>query len=268
MRIDAKIEYYEPYLPTKRHRIPRYRKVVEDILIELPKIKKTDAVLAFIVEDYCSYLDENGKNKYGIVPFEYYAYQDKLYERKKDMRGALDKGNFEIERLVDTISDYGVHRIWCSNEKDHTREYVLKYLCEFVGRFLIIDGNVYERVGEPRYVVMTFGLGHNHGGSAISIHGHYNENISKDRYFNALQRNEAFACLDEIAARRGDTESVGKGRELNIHVMMPKLVHCNPQEEHGKGNSLINDMESLIQGSNSSMEAGILVVASMGKIKK
>ncbi len=67
MRIDAKIEYYEPYLPTKRHRIPRYRKVVEDILIELPEIKKTDAVLAFIVEDYCSYLDENGKNKYGIM---------------------------------------------------------------------------------------------------------------------------------------------------------------------------------------------------------
>lgn len=42
---------------------------------------------------------------------------------------------------------------------------------------------------------------------------------------------------------------------------MPELVRCNPEQDHGDGNELLKTFESVIEGSDSSGEAGLLCMA-------
>ena len=45
-----------------------------------------------------------------------------------------------------------------------------------------------------------------------------------------------------------------------IEVLMPEMVHRNPQIDHGEGDSFLNSLESMISGTDSSTEAGLLAV--------
>lgn len=262
MRFDAKIKYQEEYLPTKRHRIPRTREVEENVFVELREIKKADAPLAMVVTDYKSYLDANGNNEFGMMDTAILAVGEDLFTRKRDMYGALDKGPYSLEDFIKDAYDYQSRRFpWCSR----TKEAALEVLQDFIGSHILIDGELYEQVGEPRYLVNTFGLGHNHGGTAMFIENFYNPNISKNNYFNALQREEAIAYATAVATRRGDTESLGKFDAINIQVFMPELIRCNPQAEHGNGNPLLNEMEEMVQASSSALEAGLLTIAATSR---
>lgn len=49
-----------------------------------------------------------------------------------------------------------------------------------------------------------------------------------------------------------------------IEVLMPEMVHRNPQKDHGEGDSFMNSLENLISGSDSVMEAGLLAMAFTG----
>lgn len=111
------------------------------------------------------------------------------------------------------------------------------------------------------YVINTFGLGHNHGGTGFFIEYHYNTNISNKNYFSALEREKAIAYGKKVAANRGDTESIeGMGECDIIEVLMPKMVKRNPQKDHGEGNSFLNSLENMISGTDSSTEAGLLAI--------
>lgn len=253
MKFDAKIKYQEEYLSTKRHRIPRIREVEEIVPVELREFKKADAPLAMIVTDYKSYIDTNGKNEFGLTDTAILAVNENLFTRKRDVVGALDKGPYSLEEFRRDAYDYQSRRFPCCSR---TKDDAVKVLQDFVGSHILIDGELYEAVGEPRYLVNTFGLGHNHGGTAMFVQNSYNPNISKNNYFNALHRDEAIAYATAVATRRGDTESLGKFDAINIQVFMPELIRCNPQVEHGNGNPLLNGMGVL--------EAGVLAIAATG----
>lgn len=137
---------------------------------------------------------------------------------------------------------------------------------------MIIDNIVYSVVGEPRYVLMTFGLGHNHGGTSLMIDNYYNSNISKNCYFNALERDKAIAETINTATRRGDDESIDRiGKSYNIEVLIPQAVHCKPQLEHGEGDPFINSLNAITESSSTIGEAAIfsmLVLSSEMKKKE
>lgn len=261
MNLDVKIRYEERYLPTKRHRIPRTREVEELVSVDLRELKKENAPVAMVVTDYKSYLDENGKNQYGLRDVSFHAIEGHLYSEKRDMWGALDKGLYSMKDFVREIERHGnCLYSWVGKSKEE----VLRSVNAYINSHVMIDGVIHEQANEPRYVVQTFGLGHNHGGTAMSITTRYNPNISKDSYFTALERNKAIVYADKVAAARGDTKDVGTfGRDINITVYMPEMVRCNPQMEHGDGNAFINAMEGLVQGSGSEMEAGLLVMSAV-----
>lgn len=264
MKISAKIKYYEEYLPTKRHRIPRLREKKEVVEVELREIKKEDLRLALVVTDYKSYIDEKGVNRFGPVNIEYYAIDQKLFVQKRDTHGALDRGEYSLKSLIEHIEGYEKWGGWHSNDSELTRDVVTQDLQEFLNSHIVIAGKVYVESPEPRYVVNTFGLGHNHGGTCMFIEHFYNENISKNNYFNALQREEAIAYANAVAKRRGDSNDVGRfGEVRNIQVFMPEIIRCNPQKEHSKGNAFLNSLEDMVQGSNSSLEAGLLVMTAI-----
>lgn len=262
MKFDAKIKYQEEYLPTRRHRIPRVREIEEIVPVELRELKKADAPLAMVVTNYKSYLDADGKDQFGLVDTPVLAVGENLFTRKRNMSGALDKGPYSLEAFIKDAYDYQSRRFpWCSK----TKEAALEVLQDFVGSHILIDGELFDQVGEPRYLVSTFGLGHNHGGTAMFIENFYNPNISKNNYFNALQREEAIAYATTVATRRGDTESLGKFDDINIQVFMPEMFRCDPQTEHGNGNPLLNEMEEMVQASSSSFEAGLLTMAATSR---
>ena len=262
MKIDTKIRYEEEYLPTKRHRIPCVREVEENIEVELREVSRKDAPVAMVVTNYQSYIDENGKDEFGLRDKAFLAIDGQLYSEKRDKQGALDKGPYSMADFVRELERHGNHYYVRNYNNGKNREDVLRFLHSFVNSHVMVDGTLYHRSSEPRYVINTFGLGHNHGGTGMFIDTHYNPNISKNNYFTALQREEAIAYANKVAEARGDTKDVGTfDRDINIKVYMPEMVRCNPQMEHGDGNPFLNSLEGLVQGSGSAIEAGLLVVA-------
>ncbi len=260
MKIDTKIKYEEIYLPSKRHRIPRIREVEETVAVELREVKKEDAPVAMVVTDYKTYLDQDGNGKFGLRDSAFLAIDEQLYSEKRDMGGGLDRGSYSFDQFLRDIERSGDCRhAW--NASKRSKEDMLQSVEDFVNSHVMIDGVIYQETNEPRYVVLTFGLGHNHGGTGLFVDMLYNENISKDNYFNALQRDEAIAYATTVATRRGDTKSIEMIDKKNIEVLMPEMVRCDLQMEHGNGDPFLNSLEGLVQGSGSVMEAGLLVMS-------
>ncbi len=259
MQINSKIRYEEEYLPTKCHRIPRIRAVEETVQLELRELSRKDTPVAMVVTDYKSYVDETGENQFGLRDTPYLAVDGQLFTEKRDMQGSLDKGPFTTEQFLHNVKRTA-DCTW-SWHKNKDRESMLRDLKEFVDSHVLIDGVFFRKAGEPRYVIHTFGLGHNHGGTSLSVSNYYNENIRKDNYFNALQREEALAYARDVATKRGDTESLGTFEVKNIQVLIPEMVRCNPNLEQGNGNPLLNTVETMILAGNNTLESGLLAMA-------
>lgn len=137
---------------------------------------------------------------------------------------------------------------------------VVKELHKAIKDHLIIDGVFYRPEGEPRYVVMTFGFGNNHGGTSVSIDGGYNSNISKSRYFSLLERDKAIALGTQIATNRGDNESL----PMRIYgptyqILIPEAIRVEPNKQHGDGCPLLNQFDAVSQASGGSPAVGLAV---------
>ena len=129
--------------------------------------------------------------------------------------------------------------------------------------YLFFQDKIWEECGEPRYEIVTFGLGHNHGGTAMFIKYEYNHNIAKKNYFNALQRSEAIAYLNKVAEARRDTNDVGKYNDSpkRIEVLLPETVTVDPKSQHGDGDPFLNALYGITENAGSAVEAGLIAMA-------
>ena len=208
MKMEVKYTYSEGYLPTKRHKILRYRDIEEVTTISIKEIKKEEAPIALRVHNYDGNIEDYrywNNELWSIVMF-----QGKLYP---------------IDEFLNSIKNRSYYSENKEEVKNEIYEYELKYI--------IIDDVVYQRRGEPRYVSMTFGLGRNHGGTSLMIDNYYNSNISSKCYFNALERDKAIEFTKTRAIVRKDTKDVDRiGKSYNIEVLIPESIKCNPQKDH------------------------------------
>lgn len=96
-------------------------------------------------------------------------------------------------------------------------------LKEWAGRFLIIDGVVYEKTSEPTYSIATFGLGFNHGGTALMVGAGLDSRYPVHRQFTANQFDDARTAATVVALDRGDTESAESFKTMKpmIEVLLP-----------------------------------------------
>ena len=137
---------------------------------------------------------------------------------------------------------------------------VSRWLRENAAEILVIGGYVWKRCGEPRYIVQTFGLGHNHGGTAMSVTEGFNPNIAGRHYFRADEFNKAEAHLQLVAAARGDTTSVSSITPRNhIQVQIPRAMRMRHSRQ--RGCAFVAGLETLIAGTRSHWGAGALVLA-------
>jgi len=239
MKIEVKYNYTEGYLPTKRHKILRYRDVVGMTMVEINEIKKEDAPIALRVHNY----DETIK--------DYRYWNNKLWTVVMwQERHCGKEGLYPIDEFLNSIQYRSYYKDIESIENE---------IHEYTSKHVIIDGVIYQETGEPRYVSMTFGLGHNHGGTSLMIDNYYNSNISKNSYFNALERDKAIEYTKSRAIKRGDTNDVDRiGKSYNIEVLIPEAVKCIPQKEHGDGDPFLNSLYAITESSSSINEATVL----------
>lgn len=169
------------------------------------------------------------------------------------------KGRLEVENTYGCVR--GTSWKYLRNASAARRFLIRKY-----ARYLLVEDNgeleVWETIGEPRYEICTFGLGHNHASTNYFITNSYNPNIRRDWYFTALQKEEAVAKALEVAARRGDTNSFDRIRNSPvIEVLLPEAVRLNPQQEAGDGSALLNMFEAISETASSQGEAAAISIA-------
>lgn len=113
------------------------------------------------------------------------------------------------------------------------------------------------------YKVCTFGLGHNHGGTALMIENEFNPNCCWTEYYTAVQHDEAIKAAVETALARGDDKSIEEiqGKRHFIEVLDPSAIKANPEAWGGMGDGFLNLLSNLAATSSSISEAACLVMA-------
>ena len=251
MQIKTWIKWYESYLPPRCRKL-RYQECEEFVNINLSETTMDNLKLAFEDNSY------EGKGKI-------YSFRNKLWTKAKitDICASSDKDRYStpLEALIYWHEHSSVFfpRYWRDGEHPD-KKHMIAMARKETNQFLLVDGELYRITSEPRYEIVTFGLGHNHGGTGMFCSYGYNPNIRKDNYFSALQGELAVNRANEIAARRGDTNDVGKFEPFII-CYMPELVKVKPSKQHGNGCEFLNTMEDVINASSDTVEAGILCMA-------
>lgn len=235
MKFTVEYDYTQNFLPTKRHRNLRIRKMHGKVDVKVKELTETEFPVAFIVhelqdvyEGMKSYDDyENCKGEYKMFAEEIRTYKGELRTPVRITHGAAISTLFRdytyilenIEYLLRNKS--GLNKFdnypYTDNADEFTEQSIIindnkkeveKYIKNHIKSYIYFDGKFWSVCNEPMYMVNTFGLGHNHGGT-----------------------------------------------------VMPEMVKANPKKEHGKGNSFLNDMEKVISGSPDVLTAGMLCMA-------
>lgn len=287
MNLKVDFTYEEKYLRTSRCRKPlaRTREGIYELAIK--ELAKAECPIAAVVHNMKSVYegatttaDFEGNGEYKMFAEPYRVHNGKFYKFCRASYGAaISTAQTELKYVIaDIKSDLYRYSLY---EKENLFSdksvYISDNLSEIVdnmqaraNKYISLDGELWKECGEPRYVVNTFGLGHNHGGTAMFIEEFYNSNISSKNYFNAVDRDKAITYAKETAIARGDTDSVKRiGKMENIEVLIPEFFKVDPEKEHGEGNAFLNLLEDMVTSSNNATEAGILVtLATASEINK
>lgn len=194
MQITIAFKYEERYLPSRRHRIPHVREVDASATAEIAQLSLAEAPVAFRMHH----------RPLGGRPIDYHWHADKIYTHWKV--SPYSGKPYRQARARDLRGPGPLYgwKPWPSHEDGE------KAIHTWADQFRIIDGRICRETSEPRYVVMTFGLGHNHGlgwGTSLSVDDGFNPNIPTERYWRIDQEREANAAGWAIAQRRGDTKA-------------------------------------------------------------
>lgn len=201
---------------------------------------------ALVTADTVKNNTESGENKYShrsaTSPFSNFWLHGNISDTMSARHNVRLHGfhHYIDDNCVIEINDLK-YREWI----DDNKQVVIDKANEIAKGLLILNKMLFTQVGEPRYVIVTFGLGNNHGGTGMFIQSHYNTNIANDNYFNALQYDAAIQYADKIATNRGDNKSVPVRPNCGnrIQVLIPEAVKCSPNTEHGAGCDFMNKIE-------------------------
>ena len=255
MKIKTWIKYFEGYVPP-RCRKTRYEEKEEYVMATLNEAKLSDMKLAFEDKSY------SGKGKI-------YAYKNKLWVKTKftpDAYSKEDRYSNALEHLKwwnEHGSEFFVSSRYPYNEFAG-RSVAMKEVRRFMSKYMLVDGELFEKTSEPMYCIYTFGLGFNHGGTHLAVDYFFKPTIDPSAYFNANQSEEAVAEAKETALARGDTNSVDT-ISANIVVHMPELVKINTKKHKpGKEAKVLKNLEKIVQASPDTLTAGLLVLGAAG----
>lgn len=248
--------------PTKRCRKFRYREEEEYIYVDIKEVNKSELEPAFETSTMIYSYD----NQLWVKASNRYAHCTDNKEPMTALEALIHDGVRCSTYFARHMRDYGDE-----STKEQRNDIILRAEKD-MSEYLIVDGVLYTTTQEPMYCIYTFGLGHNHAGigTSLSIVYYYNGNISNNRYFNALEYEEAVKTALDIAKKRGDTNSFEHIKNTEkIKIFDSKFVTRNPKQEHDNGDKFLNIVESIIEDSKDASEAGLFAMAlAITQIKK
>ena len=245
--VTIKENYYCAYIPSARSQKYAFDEVEGEIKVSVPSVTADEAPVAFRLSDYHHTHEQIneirwwGGRLWSKSTYRHTGGPELVVEHLK-----AD----DLARELRPSLPYGHGR---------NRELCVKKYREEAKHYLVIDGMLWEQTGEPRYVVNTFGLGHNHGCTGLFLEEYYNQNIPASNYFSALDGDKAVAYANKVAERRGDTNDVGKFGKM-IEVLIPEAVTIRPEAEHGEGDPFINKINAITEAAPDSTTAGLLAI--------
>ena len=177
MKTTGSIEYRQYYLPNPESRREHVRTVTKEVPIEIPEAESKDLPVVFRVKGRV-YRDDY---PYGTEYFadNYYLYQGKLYRPDRINDGGDETGNVRTLSQFSLQSgtryrEYSVPDASKADEWDPERsvvrnhpggpdseETITKAVLELADGYLLIDGVLCERAGEPYYLISRPGFGEN-----------------------------------------------------------------------------------------------------------
>lgn len=224
MQLTVKYSYVENIIPP-RCRNPRRARFADGLeVVTLREIQRESAPVAIISTS-------NGSEP----PIEYRWFDGQLWtsccvygcSRQARTSGGSDYDYAapepEISLVTDSVS-MSRHDIGIFVSVSEGKVAIADYLHRWAQSLILINGQVYRPAGEPRYVVMTFGLSNNHGGTAILCTDLSNTNIKEQSYFSVLQFEQAKHYAGRIAAARGDTTKFSADPGYTFEVLIPEAV--------------------------------------------
>lgn len=256
MQINIKFNYSEITTPPRcrkpksvhfndgelTHHIPEVSDLEAPVAIRSTGLHSFDSDLRFIVE--------------------YRWYKGKLWTsvnlRGCSPTGYTSGGNDYTHHIPNSIIDLTQSNYdYCNQlhlDSFKSKSDVIDGLLIQLDSMLLINGVMYRPAGEPRYVVVTFGLGRNYGGTALFAESSYNLNIGNDSYFNLFDRDKAMASATDIAKKRGDTKSLPMKLNMvnEFEILIPEAIQVNPDQQHGEGDTFINALKNIAEVLNAS----------------
>jgi len=127
------------------------------------------------------------------------------------------------------LSDYPLGIYACAHAG---KQGIADYLAGEANDWLIIDGQLHRPAGEPMYVVMTFGLSSNHGGTALMCSDFLNPNIWPEAYFSLLEKEAATEYTMRVARNRGDSVKFSTDPGFQFEVLITEAIQWkNPSPQ-------------------------------------
>lgn len=245
-KIAVNFNYHEHNVIPFRCRKPRTITLHGIVEVEIPEVPGEQAPVAFVVPSWDNDVPADMVRWWNETLWE--PYKPWSHQTDDSLPGSK---HFPAEQRVDYLP-YDLDGLDAATTHVKT----------VFSRYLIIDGVVWCETGEPRYVIHTLGLGHNHSSTCVGTVSHYNPNIHRSRYFRADQFEQAKVEAIRLALGRGDTNSVPIiEQERPIQVLIPEAVRSNPAQEAGEGDPFLNKLDQLTAQANSAPEAGLTVLA-------
>lgn len=256
MKLTIPFTYTETEVPP-RCRKPRPVKHEDSVVVEIREIDQAEAPVAIIERSEA--LGGTPCRLHRVtVPFRWY--DNRLWCRESSWnRGRGEKYKRPGPKTYHNDRPYLDGR---------SRDQRLADIKRWADSYLIIGGQTYRPEGEPLWVVMTFGLGHNHGGTALMVHYDYNDNIGKARYFPLTEREAAIAEATRIATARGDTKDLPIRPFADFEILIPEVIRRNPQVEHGDGDPFLNSVYEATERAGHPVVAAVWTMALLAKEMK
>jgi len=219
MELDLEMRFTERYKPSTRHRKWRYREATETVHVSVADVTASQAPVAIVVH-----------RSEGDTALRWH--EGRLFERGMTMDYG-ERGE-PRQRRATTPSDVEEQLRYAAQNPSYRSEHdeALAAVQRAVSGWLLIDGEVWAVANEPRYDVATFGMGYNHGGTALMVTEHGEPEFGRKRIFSALEGDAAFAEAIKTAQERGDSESIASIKQgSRIEVLIPAAVKLPTQAQ-------------------------------------
>ena len=261
-RVQVKIPYeYTKQIIPKYCRNPRGVVFNSEISVSIHKVNAEQAPIA--IREFNQHFNDKTE-KYEPATTDYRWYRKKLWVLHSFSRYC--HAPYETQTTEQFAKDpYPMTNGMSYYHAYRTQQENRCCIMAWARNILLIDGMRWQQIAEPRYVIHTFGLGHNHGhpGTSLSSTNSYNSNISKVRYFRIDQHDLALDTAIATALNRGDDKALSFIEKYHetFDILIPGALRLNPNKEHGNGDPFINKLEGMIDQSPTKEIAGLLVMA-------